>query len=834
MSERFYLRSLTIATVTFALALAACGDDGTRVQTVSSVTVSPGSTTLVSVGATAQLSANARDADGATVEGAAFTWGSSDGDVATVDVGGLVTAVSDGTATISATTEGGTGSATVRVAQEASSIFLEIAADTIPAGGTTSVTARVEDAGGSNVATPDLAWSSSDDGVATVDGDGMVTGIAEGEATIRAAQDGADASVEVVVIRQDVAIVRDTTVGGVLAVGELSVADDVVVTLASDVVIDATGSVDVAGTVQGDCTALTLEGGADVTVSGTLRNACVAVPMGGPSAPPLRVTAPGPIVLDESLIESSGPITVTSTGGGAAAVAGPRRAASSEGVVSMVGSTVRADPATAPDPPDAASTSDGADVRLEGESGIRLNGTTVRAQHGAPGLPVSETSSASLEVGDVGAGGDGGDIELVRGEEGRLYFSNSRGRSELVAGNGAPSGPVTATATQNDAPEVAPSATAYGEEGGYGGSVVFLGSAVAVFEDGTPDLGDLVAQPGRGGRGANATAVAADGVPANATRSAQPGGDARATAGIGGPAGAQEGSLFDTQARGERRAGGGGGNASAQAGRGGDGSLEGDPDGADGGDGRSVGGDGGPGYRQLGGIGGSGTTTGGDGGHGVGACPMPEQVDLSGEISVASDPAGSDPFIFGAGAGTALELVVRFLAEPGGPGGSGGDGGLLSGQPGLGGRNSLSLDRAETGSLGFGPGGNGGDGGEGTPGGPGGAPGVGDPRRVTPILVDDVFVRGADGPDCELLAVAGRAPRSPGVRAFVVVGDAPWVDVDGTWDDETGVVTATGRGPVAGVPDVLVEFEGTWDPATRTLTGTYTIDSEKKIVPDHP
>jgi hypothetical protein len=51
---------------------------------------------------------------------------------------------------------------------------------------------------------------------------------------------------------------------------------------------------------------------------------------------------------------------------------------------------------------------------------------------------------------------------------------------------------------------------------------------------------------------------------------------------------------------------------------------------------------------------------------------------------------------------------------------------------------------------------------------------------------------------------------------------------------EDGTITAIGRGVVNLNPNILVEFAGTFDEEAGTLTGTYTIDSEKVITSLHP
>jgi uncharacterized protein YjdB len=81
---------------------------------VASVTVSP-PTATVTVGATVQLTATTTDAAGNVLTGRTVTWTSDNTAVATVDATGLVTGVAAGTATITATSEGQTGTAAITV-----------------------------------------------------------------------------------------------------------------------------------------------------------------------------------------------------------------------------------------------------------------------------------------------------------------------------------------------------------------------------------------------------------------------------------------------------------------------------------------------------------------------------------------------------------------------------------------------------------------------------------------------------------------------------------------------------------------------------------------------
>lgn len=114
-------------TLGLLLGLAACGGGATAPTPppppppptpVASVGVDPGTATLVAP-ATQQLTATPRDAQGNPLTGRTVTWTSGAQAVATVSPSGLVTAVAPGSATITATSEGRSGTATITVAMGA-------------------------------------------------------------------------------------------------------------------------------------------------------------------------------------------------------------------------------------------------------------------------------------------------------------------------------------------------------------------------------------------------------------------------------------------------------------------------------------------------------------------------------------------------------------------------------------------------------------------------------------------------------------------------------------------------------------------------------------------
>src|SRR2546427_12616988 len=81
---------------------------------VASVTVTPASGT-VSAGSSLQLTATPKDGDGTPLVGRTVTWASSNAAAATVNGSGLVSGVAAGSATITATSEGQSGTSAITV-----------------------------------------------------------------------------------------------------------------------------------------------------------------------------------------------------------------------------------------------------------------------------------------------------------------------------------------------------------------------------------------------------------------------------------------------------------------------------------------------------------------------------------------------------------------------------------------------------------------------------------------------------------------------------------------------------------------------------------------------
>jgi hypothetical protein len=104
--------------VTASGIVGACGDSASEpigvVGVVAAIDVTPAGATLV-LGQTERFRVLATDAQGSPVTGATYTWTSSNASVVTVDGLGVVTAIGEGSASVTATAGGVSGAAAVTV-----------------------------------------------------------------------------------------------------------------------------------------------------------------------------------------------------------------------------------------------------------------------------------------------------------------------------------------------------------------------------------------------------------------------------------------------------------------------------------------------------------------------------------------------------------------------------------------------------------------------------------------------------------------------------------------------------------------------------------------------
>ena len=195
------------------------GEPQVRVQSVSVIPTSKD----LAIGETVQLGATVSPSNATRKD---ITWSSSKSSVATVSSSGLVTAVSEGTTTITATADGKNGTCSISVTKAyvaVAEVKFEKTELSLFEGDETTLTASVlpEDATDKTI-----NWSSSDNSIATVES-GKVKAIKEGTATITASAGAVKAECKVTVSMKygAVAITNLKPVDILPIVGQIEVGD---------------------------------------------------------------------------------------------------------------------------------------------------------------------------------------------------------------------------------------------------------------------------------------------------------------------------------------------------------------------------------------------------------------------------------------------------------------------------------------------------------------------------------------------------------------------------------------------------------------------------------
>ena len=187
MRKKALVALFILVAVLSACLFAACNDNGNDGGGEVTVSIADKSVTEVYEGRTLQLAA------AKSPESVEVTWTTSDAEVATVSESGLVTGVKAGKATIS-----------VKVGDETKdSVEITVKPVTVAIDGSETaelyVTRTVQLTVTKAPADAAITWTSSDDEVATVSENGLVTGVKGGEATITATSGNASDSITVTV-----------------------------------------------------------------------------------------------------------------------------------------------------------------------------------------------------------------------------------------------------------------------------------------------------------------------------------------------------------------------------------------------------------------------------------------------------------------------------------------------------------------------------------------------------------------------------------------------------------------------------------------------------------
>jgi dipeptidyl aminopeptidase/acylaminoacyl peptidase len=152
------------------------------------------------IGQTAKLTAIAKDANGSVIDGRAVQWATDNASIATISTSGVVTAVAEGTTTMSATVEGKTGQAQVAVSRvPVASVRLTPLTAIIEPRNARQLTAVALDAAGNVLEGRPIEWTTDAPAVASVSATGLVQAIAAGYAGIKATIEGKSATTAVTV-----------------------------------------------------------------------------------------------------------------------------------------------------------------------------------------------------------------------------------------------------------------------------------------------------------------------------------------------------------------------------------------------------------------------------------------------------------------------------------------------------------------------------------------------------------------------------------------------------------------------------------------------------------
>ena len=191
--------------------------------TLTSLQVTPASKSLAP-GATQQLSATGHYSDGTSKDlSSSVQWSSSDASVASVNDAGMATAIAFGVVTVTAQSGSLQASATLNVSNAGANltaISISPAGVSVPIHTTQQFTAigNYSD-GSSRDLTALVTWNSSSTSAATIDLNGLLTGVAAGSSTISATLGSVSKSTTITITVPTISSISVTPVGLTLGIG---------------------------------------------------------------------------------------------------------------------------------------------------------------------------------------------------------------------------------------------------------------------------------------------------------------------------------------------------------------------------------------------------------------------------------------------------------------------------------------------------------------------------------------------------------------------------------------------------------------------------------------
>lgn len=287
---------------------------------VATVTVSLNPSSVI-VGGTAQATAVTRSSTGATLTGRVVTWASSNTTIATVSSDGEVTALRAGSATITATSEGKSGSAGITVTAPppapVATVTVSLGASSVVAGSGTQATAVLRAADNTTLTGRTVTWSSSDATIATVSSSGAISTLRAGSVSITATSEGKSGSAGLTVTAPPPAPVATVSVS--LGASSIAVGAG---TSATAVTRDAGGAVLTGRTVtwsSSNAAVATVNASGAVTAVGIGSASIIATSEGKSGSAGITVTAPPPPPVNTVSVVLSRSTIFTGTGAEATA-----------------------------------------------------------------------------------------------------------------------------------------------------------------------------------------------------------------------------------------------------------------------------------------------------------------------------------------------------------------------------------------------------------------------------------------------------------------------------------------------------------------------------------
>ena len=189
---------------------ASCSEDTSKSPTepitqpdppiASTLSFSQDQYSFTSLGATETVKISATDQYGSYFPNPAIVWTTSNVLSVEVNSRGMLTAISEGSATITATAGSTEKTAFVTVVQETNTI--EFTKDLIrfqSLQDTITIEAIIKDARGNIVDTPDVTWSSADESIVRVDNQGLATSLTDGRSQVTVSSGAISAALSIIV-----------------------------------------------------------------------------------------------------------------------------------------------------------------------------------------------------------------------------------------------------------------------------------------------------------------------------------------------------------------------------------------------------------------------------------------------------------------------------------------------------------------------------------------------------------------------------------------------------------------------------------------------------------